>query len=179
MHWNTKNLIGKRFGRLTIIKDSNKRKGSNVIWLCRCSCGNLKEIRSDNLRCGDTQSCGCLQKEKVIQNNKKHSGKHSYSFKHGKRETRLYMIWTAMSKRCFSPKNKAYHRYGGRGIRICDEWKSDFMSFYNWALTHGYADNLTIDRIDNDGNYEPSNCHWITKSENTKKYWHQRYADNM
>jgi hypothetical protein len=88
---------------------------------------------------------------------------------HGMARTRLYYIWIQMRYRCYSPKCVMYHRYGGRGIRVCEQWFQSFLSFKAWALSHGYADNLTIDRIENDGNYEPGNCQWLTKPQNVSK----------
>ena len=91
---------------------------------------------------------------------------------HSKRHTRLYRIWLQMKNRCYNIKTERYDDYGGRGITVCDEWKNDFMSFYNWSMLNGYADNLTIDRIENDGNYEPSNCRWVTvkiQNRNSRK----------
>ena len=149
------NLQGQRFGRLTVLRDAGKyyRKLllGNIYWLCKCSCGNLIEVLAYSLKNGHTCSCGCLK------------------LKHGGSETRLYRTWTSMRKRCYNPKDPSYKYYGGKCIQVCAEWKNDFIAFRNWALNNGYADNLTIDRIDNDGNYEPSNCQFLTKSENTRK----------
>lgn len=96
------------------------------------------------------------------------------TLKHGKSYTRLYRIWGGMKDRCCNKKDKSYHYYGGRGIKICDEWMHDFMNFHNWAVTHGYRDDLSIDRIDNDGNYEPDNCRWVTMKEQVKN---KRYSN--
>lgn len=151
------NLQGKRFGRLTALRDSGKRACGCVIWACLCDCGNFTEVSSNSLKRGDTRSCGCLKREKM--------------FKHGGTKTRLYATWKGMKRRCYSPKFRNYKCYGGRGIQVCTEWKNDFIAFRNWALNNGYADNLTIDRIDNNGNYEPSNCQFLTRPENSKKEW--------
>lgn len=136
-----------KFGRLTAIKKVGTKgngKGSKSIWLCRCDCGNEKEILRNSLVSGTTKSCGCLEKEV----------KATMHLKHGMAKSRLWNIWTGMRDRCSRSNNKDYQRYGGRGIRVCPEWDSDFRNFYDWSMGNGYSDELTIDRIDNDGNYE-------------------------
>lgn len=163
-----KDLTGQRFGRLVALYPTEKRsKGNGVIWLCHCDCGNLKEIVSNSLLSGVTKSCGCLQKERVIEAH----------FKHGdsiyKKQVRFYNIWLMMNQRCLNPNATGYKWYGGRGISICNEWKNSYRVFRDWAMANGYADNLTIDRIDNEGNYNPDNCQWITQSENSKKPKHK------
>lgn len=142
-------LTGKRFGRLTVIGKSDMQDGSGTLWDCSCSCGNVVSARSYNLRIGKTRSCGCLRK--TDPNN----------IKHGKSRTRIYGIWTNMKTRCCNPRSKAYPRYGGRGIKVCDEW-TDASEFIKWANESGYNDGLTLDRIDNDGDYCPSNCRWVS-----------------
>ena len=123
--------------------------------LYKCGfCGTEFKTGSQDVKRGHTKSCGCYQKRRVSETHKTH----------GKRHTRLYKIWINMKKRTLNSKNKHYINYGGRGITICDEWKNDFMSFYNWAMENGYSDELSIDRIDNDGNYEPNNCRWTTRT---------------
>ena len=158
-------LTGQRFGRLTAIIPTEKRRGRCVIWLCRCDCGNLTEVSLDDLRREHTKSCGCLHRE-ISQ---KRSGNLSHLYKHGRTRTRLYRIWNHMKDRCLNPNHIKYHRYGGRGINVWPEWKGNFVAFKFWAILSGYQNNLTIDRIDNDGNYEPDNCQWITRAENARK----------
>lgn len=151
-------LTGQRFGRLTVIKRVKNNKDNRAQWLCECDCGNKKHIIGKSLRKGKTKSCGCLQKEKAKTINKKH----------GMRYTRLNKIWNSMKQRCCNANDNAYKYYGGRGIRVCDEWldkENGFINFYDWSMNNGYQDNLTIDRIDVNGNYEPSNCRWINMKQ--------------
>ncbi len=148
-----KDLRGQKFGKLTVLCRLYNTKGHKTYWMCVCECGNLAEVRSDSLYNGHTKGCGCLN----------HEPKNTH---HGKYCTRLYRVYYNIKKRCYNHKDENnYNYYGERGITMCDEWRNDFMSFYNWAMNNGYSDNLTIDRIDVDGNYEPSNCRWITMKQ--------------
>lgn len=150
------NAIGQRFGRLTVIEETTERKAGSICWICKCDCGNITNpISYTALKRGHTKSCGCWSKEK-----------HKEVFtKHGLFGSRLYKIWCGIKERCSNPNRKEYKNYGGRGISVCEEWQNDFKTFYAWALANGYSDNLSIDRINNDGNYEPSNCRWATRKE--------------
>ena len=123
--------------------------------LYKCGfCGTKFKARVQHINSGDTKSCGCYNKRRTKEVNTKH----------GFRNTRLYSIWTNMKTRTLNPNPKYYYEYGGRGIIICDEWKSDFKSFYDWAMLNGYSEELSIDRIDNDRGYSPENCRWTTKT---------------
>ena len=152
-------LTGQRFGRLVVKERCGTSKDGQKIYLCQCDCGNIKKIPSGRLRSGTTKSCGCLSKEMSKERITK------VSTKHGWRRTRLYGIWFDMRQRCYNEKDIGWHLYGGRGIKICDEWLKSFIAFRDWALSHGYADDLTIDRIDVNGDYCPDNCRWITYKE--------------
>lgn len=152
-----RDLIGKKFGKLTVIKRVENDKGRNAQWLCKCECGNETLVRTERLKSGNTKSCGCLR------GNINSSGR-------GWRRTRLYKILMAMKARCYNKNHKSFKDYGGRGIKICDEWLNDYVSFFNWSIENGYNDTLTIDRINNDSNYEPENCRWVPmKVQNRNK----------
>lgn len=149
-----KNYVGEKFGRLLAI-ERIPCEDYRTRYKCRCDCGKEIIVLGESLVSGNTQSCGCLVSESI----RKRTTTHGYC------GTRLYSIYNGMKDRCCNPKNTAYKNYGGRGITICEEWLNSFLIFKDWASNNGYADKLTIDRIDVNGNYEPSNCRWITFKE--------------
>ena len=149
---------GERYGRLTIIREVEPAGSIHKRvrrFLCRCDCGNETICRLPNLKSGTTKSCGCYRK--FVSSNRKDC--------HHLQNTRIYRIWCGMKRRCYNKHNEHFDRYGGRGIIVCDEWKTDFMNFYDWAMSNGYDDKLSIDRINNEGNYEPSNCRWANQKQ--------------
>ena len=159
---NGKQLTGRRFGRLTVIGDAGKTySGNRKMWLCKCDCGNYTEVPTISLTTGATRSCGCLKSETSTETCISRE-------KHGITKSRIYRIWSGMKARCYCKTASGYDEYGGVGITVCAEWKNDFEKFYKWSLKNGYAEDLTIDRLDGKGNYEPSNCRWATRSVQNK-----------
>lgn len=144
-------LTGQTFGRLFVVREYGRQNG-HVTWLCQCSCGKTTITCTGDLRQGKTTSCGCYHNEMVANITKSHE----------MCDTRLYNIWANMVQRCTNKNASGYERYGGRGIQVCKEWMTS-KNFIEWALENGYSDELTIDRINVNGNYEPSNCRWATQ----------------
>lgn len=146
-------VIGKLFGKLTVLGEYRRRENSNTTqWKCSCECGKVTWVDRDKLLSGHTKSCGCIVKKYDGLSNEK-----------------LYKTWWAIKERCYKPSyNKSYKNYGGRGIKMCDEW-FDFLVFNEWAKANGYTESLTIDRIDENKDYCPENCQWITLSENVSR----------
>ena len=161
-----KDITGQKFGRLTAIKYLHNTEANKAVWLCKCDCGNFVEVVGSNLRSGMTNSCGCYKKD-------------MHPIEHGMSNTRIHKTWQNMKTRCYNKNYIQYKDYGGRGVKVCDEWRNSFKAFYAWAMSHGYEDTLTIDRIDNNGNYTPYNCRWVTtkqQNRNTRKT--RKYAIN-
>lgn len=154
------NHIGKRFGKLVAIGRVAKKVKSQFVtfYLCHCECGNYKLIRDGSLNNGVTKSCGCMHKE----------GVKNRMTKHGMRYEPLYHVWHGMIDRCVNKKCKGYKYYGGRGISVCIEWLSDISCFIKWCKSNGWKKGLDIDRINNNGNYSPGNCRFVTKKINSR-----------
>lgn len=149
----------KKFGRLTVVRQdgyhiypSGKRKSQ---WLCKCDCGNYITVVISDLKSHHTQSCGCLRKDIIKLLNASHH----------QSKSRLYRIWTGMKNRCYNAKQDNYRYYGMRDITVCAEWRDNFEAFYRWAMSSGYNDKMTLDRVDVDREYSPLNCRWATTQE--------------
>lgn len=159
-------MICEKFHRLTVIRQDTSRKNkSRRYWMCRCECGQWVSVTTADLRSGNTKSCGCWKRDKAIEQ----------ATTHGESKSKLYGVWNAMMARCYNPNVERYSRYGARGIKVCDEWLHNYVAFRDWALSNGYTDGLTIDRIDVNGNYCPDNCRWATKADQMKNTTTNRF----
>lgn len=145
-------LSGLRFGRLAVLERAGSTANGVSKWKCVCDCGNVVTVTCGNLKNGHTKSCGCLVKEKAKETHTTH----------GQGATSLYSVWRGMLERCYDENNRYYKNYGFRGIAVCEEWRTDFQIFYDWAIANGYKKGLSIDRKDANGEYAPHNCRFVT-----------------
>ena len=161
------NIIGKQFNSLKVLSIHSQTKNGQYNLLCKCNCGNIKPIRASRVINGITKTCGCRNR--------------GYNYctpnKLSRKYPNLYSIWNTMKHRCYNPKHHKYINYGSRGIKVCKEWEKQFEPFLNWAINNGYQKGLTIDRIDVNGNYEPSNCRWVTHTIQARNKTNNRIVE--
>lgn len=150
-------LVGQRFGRLLVVEEAGKDKHGNLKWKCKCDCGDVAIVLGYNLRSGRTKSCGCLRRVVALQTHRTHGHRSKV------RCSPTYKSWHMMKQRCTNPNHTSYEWYGQRGIQVCKRWRDDFTNFLKDMGER--PDGMTLDRIDVDGNYEPSNCRWATPKE--------------
>lgn len=157
-----KDITNERYGRLKVIERDTSKGDKRVYWKCRCDCGNMVSVRSDALG-RNTQSCGCIKREQ----DKANLGHYTT----GESHSRLANIWYHMITRCYNPKADNFKYYGAKGVAVFDPWHDDFAVFKDWAANNGYGENLSLDRVDPLGNYEPTNCRWVSfdKQYNNKR----------
>lgn len=159
-------LTGQKYGRLTVIERAGSNIHKKALWKCRCDCGREVVVIGSNLLNGNTNSCGCYKSDMTSERMQTH----------GQSQTRLYHIWKNMRQRCGNPRKPDYQYYGGRGIKIDKRW-DDYNEFEKWALANGYTDELTIDRINVDGNYTPENCRWVSMTEQARNMSRNRMLE--
>jgi len=156
-------LTGQKFGKLTGIKYVNSNKNGHAVWLCKCDCGCIITALAHQIKSGNTKSCGCLKSEVATKRNTIHG----LSLGKNGKITKLYGVWNRMKQRCLNPNTTDSKLYHDRGITVCKEW-FNYKIFHDWAISNGYTEGLTIERIDNDGNYCPDNCEWITNKKQAR-----------
>lgn len=158
-------MEGLKFNKWTVIEKSNRKSHRTSYWKCQCDCGIVKEVLGSHLRFGSSKCCGC----EGLKNNTNKMFGNKYGLKHGFYNHPLRAIRKAMLDRCYNENNPFYKNYGARGIKVCDEWRNSLEFFIKWALENNWIKGLSIDRQDNNGDYNKENCKWITRSENSRK----------
>ena len=171
---NREDLTGQKFGRLTAVEFSHKNKSRKTYWLWQCDCGNIIVARTDCVKNGSTQSCGCLKKEQDEKNLNRKGSKPKCPDIGKLDDCVIYHRWRGMKRRCYNPNFSQYSSYGGRGITICDDWLMNFYSFYQWCIENDFSEEKDIHRIDNNKGYSPENCLLLDHEEHMKLHWQSR-----